>query len=252
MSNTKKKTKRNTISPKIVSKSIVFPDGTLIESFKKYLQNNDNPDEAIIEFLGCKNAQLLCKCDNLDNFSSENREELYEFYRYFMEKYGDKTYKLRMQNWGGIEPLIFRLTETLFEEDCEKRDEAFMKNVDKNIIKEAESLSDKMFSIKKDKHFACITSYDSWEFWIKGNVPKQEKDEAKQYMTLSFAKIIADDGLIIARITEKGRMDKMFGIEGLDKKWASISKKKVKKADNISQRRLGIKEDIEYIEINRD
>lgn len=49
------------------------------------------------------------------------------------------------------------------------------------------------------------------------------------------------------RITEKGRMDKMFGIEGLDKKWASISKKKVKKADNISQRRLGIKEDIEYI-----
>ena len=39
---------------------------------------------------------------------------------------------------------------------------------------------------------------------------------------------------IIARITEKGRMDK------------------VKKADNISQRRLGIKEDIEYIEINRD
>lgn len=57
---------------------------------------------------------------------------------------------------------------------------------------------------------------------------------------------------IISRITEKGRMDKMFGIEGLDKKWASISKKKVKKADNISQRRLGIKEDIEYIEINRD
>ena len=47
-------------------------------------------------------------------------------------------------------------------------------------------------------------------------------------------------------------MDKMFGIKGLDKKWASISKKKVKKADNISQRRLGIKEDIEYIEINRD
>lgn len=52
-------------------------------------------------------------------FSAEEREELYDFYNFFMEKYDEKTYSARIENWGQ-EPFIFRLTEVLYDQDREQ------------------------------------------------------------------------------------------------------------------------------------
>lgn len=88
-------------------------------------------------------------------FSAEEREELYDFYNFFMEKYGEKTYRARMQNCGQ-EPYIFRLTEYLYDTDRENTLMQCLQTASENVIQEAQVLKEKLLSIKRKKHLSCV------------------------------------------------------------------------------------------------
>ena len=98
-----------------MSRKITKPNETLVQEFKKTMQNGYSVKK-IIQFLSGCNARLIALTGTNHVFSTEEKEQLYDFYDYFMEKYGEKTYSARMENWGQ-EPFIFRLTEDLYDQD---------------------------------------------------------------------------------------------------------------------------------------
>ena len=246
MANKKNSKKRNN---GITAQQIIIPEGTLTESFKKFIEK-DSSVPNILQFLSCKNAQLLLKCSSLENFSKEDRQELYDFYDFFMENYGDKTYNARIRNWGQ-EPLIFRLTEALYDDDCEKKDEEFMKNLSPDILSEAQLLLDKVMPIRRDRRFSCITANDCWEFWMTKTIPKKYLQSTKDYSILSFAKIIACNGAMVVRIIESDGKPSLFGITAENGKWIPLTKEQMEKVDKKSQNDTGDYEEVNYIELTR-
>lgn len=227
-----------------------IPEGTLTESFKKFIAK-DNSIENILKFLSIQNARYIAKSGGSNEFSKEEKEELYEFYSYFMENYGAQTRDARYDNWGD-EAFILVLADTLYQEDCERANEEFIKNVSEDVLKEAENLTEKMFAIRKGKHFSCYANNDMWTFSLRKGIPKKFLQSIKRETTVYFAKIIVMEGAIVIRIfnDDKGP-DQIFGIRGTKTSWIPIPKDEMKAADLESQGQNDIHEILEYIEFEK-
>lgn len=78
---------------------------SLINAFQNYMGKSFSNDK-MLRFLSAYNATLLAMTATKKEFTKEEKETLYEFHDWFLEKYGEKTYKARMREWGQ-EPLIF-------------------------------------------------------------------------------------------------------------------------------------------------
>ena len=242
-----KNTKNNV---KNYATTIEIPQGTLTESFKKFIEKDDST-ERILNFLSVQNSRYLAKSGISEEFSKEEKEELYDFYSYFMENYGEQTQSARYNNWGN-EAFIFRLADSLYSDDCQRENIEFMKTVSKDVLKEAKSLTEKIFSIRKDKHVSCCTDGDMWIFYIPKTISKKFLQTAKEETTVYFAKIIALTGTIVVRIFNDGtKPDQIFGIIGTESSWLPISKDKMKTADIKAQKNCNIGEIMEYIEIEK-
>lgn len=227
-----------------------IPEGTLTESFKKFIAK-DNSIENILKFLSIQNARYITKSGDSSEFSKEEKEELYEFYSYFMENYGAQTRDARYNNWGD-EAFILVLADTLYQEDCERANEEFMKTVSEDVLKEAENLTEKMLAIRKEKHFSCYTSSDMWTFSLRKCIPKKFLQSIKRETTVYFAKIIVMEGAVVIRVFNDDKSpDQIFGIRGTKTSWIPIPKDEMKAADLESQRQSDIHEILEYIEIEK-
>lgn len=227
-----------------------IPEGTLTESFKRFIAK-DNSIENILKFLGIQNARYIAKGRVSSKFSEEEKEELYEFYSYFMENYGERTRNARYDNWGD-EAFILVLADTLYQEDCERANEEFIKNVSEDVLKEAENLTEKILAIRKDKHFSCYTSSDMWTFSLRKGIPKKFLQSIKRETTVYFAKIIVMEGAVVIRVFNDDKSpDQIFGIRGTKTSWIPIPKDEMKAADLESQRQSDIHEILEYIEIEK-
>ena len=79
---------------------------TILREFREYMVGREETAD-IIEFLSLQNSRWLLKSSNFD-LTQKDKENLLEFYIFFMEKYGESTKKERRQMWGR-EPLVLRL-----------------------------------------------------------------------------------------------------------------------------------------------
>ena len=226
---------------------IEIPEGTLTESFVKFIERDESVKN-ILQFLSVKNAQYLAKYGLNKEFTKEEKEELYEFYSYFMENYGEETEKARYANWG-TEAFVFRLADSLYIEDW-KANEEFARTVPEAVMGEAKNLADKVFAIRKDKFFSCMADNDTFTFSLNGTIPKKYLQEAKRYVSSYIAKIIIKKGIMVVRIFTNER-NQMFGIVGTGSTWEPVSKEKMRKSDLQAQKDDNIYEPMEYIEIER-
>ena len=168
-----------------------------------------------------------------------------------MENYGERTRNARYDNWGD-EAFILVLADTLYQEDCERANEEFIKNVSEDVLKEAENLTEKILAIRKDKHFSCYTSSDMWTFSLRKGIPKKFLQSIKRETTVYFAKIIVMEGAVVIRVFNDDKSpDQIFGIRGTKTSWIPIPKDEMKAADLESQRQSDIHEILEYIEIEK-
>ena len=69
---------------------------SLINAFQNYMGRSFSNDK-MLRFLSAYNATLLAMTATKKEFTKEEKETLYEFHDWFLEKYGEKTYKARMR-----------------------------------------------------------------------------------------------------------------------------------------------------------
>lgn len=230
---------------------------SLLEEFKDFIKDDDST-ASVIGFLAKKSAQLIEKYEDYDDclngFSERDRKELYEFYDYFAEEYEEIVSDAIFEVWYGEQPLILSIIEDLYDEDCERRDEELIKNMPKEIIKEAESLCEKIFAIRKNKEIHCTNTYDIWSCSIPKTIPRDMLQDYKAEFIKTCAKIIADEfgTMIVLYADSPTSKRRMFGVVGKNNKWIPIPKDELKKTDLQSQRESGIKENRIYEEITRD
>ena len=126
---------------------------SLINAFQNYMGRSFSNDK-MLRFLSAYNATLLAMTATKKEFTKEEKETLYEFHDWFLEKYGEKTYKARMREWGQ-EPLIFRYTENLYMQDREKERKKLVEQATSEEIKEAKKFRDQLLRIHQDKILNC-------------------------------------------------------------------------------------------------
>ena len=200
---------------------------TLIQEFQDMLKNGYSTQK-VIQFLSCENASLIAKTGMNYVFSAEEREELYDFYSFFMEKYGKKTYSARIENWGQ-EPFIFRLTENLYDQDREQELLNVLNTASENIKLEAFSLAEKLLSIKKDKILNCFNAngYSTYK------LPDSKISvEDRKYLQAVCAEMLSCDGVIVVRVFgKKGEANQLFSVRSDGKgHWIPVPKKVTKES----------------------
>lgn len=193
----------------------------MIQEFQDILKNGYSTQK-VIQFLSCEKAELIAKTGMDYVFSTEEREELYDFYNFFMENYGEKTYRARMQNWGQ-EPYIFRLTEHLYKEDRANNLRHYFQTAPENIFREAVALKEKLLSIKREKILSCVNQEGEFKY----ELPDKQIDMYEDFVVSICLEMILKNGVMVVRVLgRKGEANQLFSVKSDEKgHWIPISKK---------------------------
>lgn len=237
---------------KIQQNNYDFPtEGTLMEQFntfiKKYNKIND-----IIAFLSVSNASFLA-LHSAGAITENKKEELIDFYEYFMENFGEVTFEARMHNWGQ-EPLVFRMGEQFLHERYEKQRKQFFKSLSKKALEEASSLCDILFQIRKERHFSFVTEDYAFTFSLEKTIPKVQLKEAKDALLYTCAIMISGHGAVTVRCIDENSTE-IFGIKTNKKGlWVPISKKAMLDAHTMTPNgiRIAPEEGVAYTQIERN
>ena len=183
-------------------------------------------------------------------FSAEERKEFYDFYDFFMENYGEKTYHARMQNWGQ-EPYIFCLTEQLYNEDRANALMHYFQTAPENIFREAVTLKEKLFSIKREKILSCANQKGEFEY----ELPDKQIDMYEDFVVSICLEMILKNGVIVVRVLgKKGESNQLFSVKS-DRKghWPPISKQIMEECHCIAPDGSTLKpeENLIYTEISK-
>lgn len=236
-----------------VMKQIELPKGSILYQFKEYMKNHKKISD-IITFISLKNAELLSKITSIDNINKSLKNELYEFYDFFMDNYDEITEIARFENWGQ-EPFIFRLTEYLLEQDNIEFEKQFLATRDNNVFREATSLCDTLFSIRKNRLFNFFIEDNFSQIHLPKTIKNFELDDARRMLLVHCCIVIEERGIIIAHIEEKNNNKQVFGIRILPIGiWTPMSKDDVIKLHTITPTGIEVEseEGVEYIEIMRE
>lgn len=208
---------------------------SLVDAFQKYMGKSFSCDK-MISFLSTYSAHLLAliTINNLENnFSQEEKENLYQFHDWFSNNYGKKTYKIRMREWGQ-EPFIFRYTENLYTQDRKKEREDLMKQASPQEIKDAEILRDQLLQIKQDKILYYIDDKHSDAYHMPGTFSKPETRFMKSYFGEICLEALKNKGILAIRILgNKKENDRIFGVHFGDGYFVSIPLETIRTIDHI-------------------
>lgn len=199
------------------------------DSFIDYIKGSHEVQQ-ILEFLSVYSAYMLTLIYQEHKFSKQEKENLYEFYDYFMENYGEDTYEDRMQNWGQ-EPLILRYTENLYELDREEERENCVKHASKAEKQEVSHFLDQLMKIKKDKVFICMNESHSDAYQMPGKVEKSELEFMYSFFRSVLMEMLKTDGAIVVRVLGNNKEnDQLFGVHCNEGKFIYSSKSEIKDA----------------------
>lgn len=204
---------------------------TILNNFKN-LPNKDV--DSIISFLSICNAKLLTKL-GANNMTEKLKEEIIEFFDYFINNYEKQTRKSRLQNWPN-DALILRVGyEYRLEKELLKMEEE-IKNFPYQVQDEAEELRDIIFKIRKDKIITIIFSDGVSEvLQLPGIIQKEYLENFKLQTLYYFCLMIGMSGSAVVRIVEDKKQFSIFGILCLNNRWEPISKELMERSHNHNQ-----------------
>lgn len=97
----------------------MLPPRTMLVSFKKYMLDEPDSIDRVLDYLNIRSAILSGLVDKDHEFDADERQEMYDFYDYFLENYDDKTKLARMERWNGEEPFVIQAIQNLYDQDNE-------------------------------------------------------------------------------------------------------------------------------------
>ena len=134
-----------------------FPTkGTILQQFQKYLEKHKKVSD-IIDFLSIQNARMICQAEK--GVSEQLKDELIEFYQYFMTNFDELTYSARIENWG-MEPLVLRMADHFLYERHQQLREQYLAELPISVAMEAKFLCDTLFRIRKYRVFSFFADDD--------------------------------------------------------------------------------------------
>ena len=208
-------------------KDIALKGKTILEQFQNFISEHRKVSD-IITFISIQNARFI-GLSGTDKISEEKKMELHEFYDYFMENFDDLTFEARMENWGQ-EPYIFRLVESLMEEEERQLLENYVATLPICIKKEARTLCDTLFSIREHRVISYVTKEDRGTFEIPKTIYHSELKEARDTLYLICCYIVEELGVLTVRLRKEDH-DEIFGIRILPIGiWSPIGKEEMQKA----------------------
>ena len=245
---------------KYMVRTIQIPEkGTILEKFHEYLKTHKKKRD-VIDFLSCMNAQLLGQLRvaqmNGHSISGQLAEEIVEFAEYFDENFYDIMYNDMMDQWGQ-DPLILRLAETImYEQYCMERKE-FIENAPDFVKKEAQTLTDTLFSIREERNLTFVYELDgetiSGTYFLPKRIPKNELQDAREELLYVCTVIVSYAGAITVRLMKKDHME-VFGVRIYPNHiWSPVGKEEMRKASLITPDGIELEpeEGVIYTEIQR-
>lgn len=200
-----------------IFKTINIPEGTIYDSFQKYVENH-NKKEDIIIFLSLQNARLLKEIGlhGNDNIPESYKKEIVDFYEYFIIHYYDRMKNEMMKMWNDG-PLILRAGHYYMEEENIKNQKKLLASIpeEDQRMKDAKALSDRIMNIRKNKKLTAsfITDPKAEVITIPATIKREALDEYKEFVLYLCLRIILDAGVMICRIFENNGIEKVFAIQ---------------------------------------
>lgn len=193
---------------------------TILNNFKN-LPNKDT--DSIIRFLSFCNAKLIYKI-SAKSVTEELKEEIIEFFNYFIDNYEQQTRKARLSNWPN-DALIIR---TGYEYAIEKELVKIKGEIEKfpyEIQDEAEELRDIIFKIRNGKTIAMsFSNGDLVTLQIPALIQKGYLETFKCQVMYYFCLLINGGGSATVRISDGKDRFTIFGVLCNNGKWEPITK----------------------------
>lgn len=138
----------------------MLPPGTMLVSFKKYMLDEPDSIDRVLDYLNIRSAILSGLVDKDHEFDADERQEMYDFYDYFLENYDDKTKLARMERWNGEEPFVIQAIQNLYDQD----NEVYRSDLDERMSAKAKietaALVDRILNIQKEKVISIVIGND--------------------------------------------------------------------------------------------
>lgn len=193
---------------------------TILNNFKN-LPNKDT--DSIIRFLSFCNTRLIYKI-SAKSVTEELKEEIIEFFNYFVDNYEQQTRKARLSNWPN-DALILR---TGYEYAMEKELVKIKGEIEKfpyEIQDEAEELRDVIFKIRNGKTIAMsFSNGDLVTLQIPTLIQKGYLETFKCQVMYYFCLLINSGGSATVRISDSKDRFTIFGVLCSNGKWEPIAK----------------------------
>lgn len=194
---------------------------TILENFENLLEESKKTDD-IISFISVMNAKILVQIRDND-VPEKLRNEILEFYYYFIKNYEQKTRKVRINNWPN-DALILRMGATFAREDYLASVKEEIEKFSSDVRREAESLLDTIFNIRKDKIISIVYSDGKTDvLQIPRTIPREELDNSKTEVLFFLGSLVDVGGSATVRLLDKNGSG-VFGVLCKDKKWSPVSK----------------------------
>lgn len=228
-----------------------FPTkGTILQQFQKYLEKHKKVSD-IIDFLSIQNARMICQAEK--GVSEQLKDELIEFYQYFITNFDELTYSARIENWG-MEPLVLRMADHFLYERHQQLREQYLAELPISVAMEAKFLCDTLFRIRKYRFFSFFVDDDIYTLELKKSIYREELEDAKQELFYLCAKMIASYGVVVVRCID-GKQQEIFGIRTSDTGiWDPVPKEQMLDAHTLAPdgTRLEPEDGVIYTQIERE
>lgn len=225
--------------------------GTIYQQFRAFMGKEPRTVEDVISFLHIQNARALSWVDK--EVPQEKKDDLIEFFIYFMENFDQLTHMARMREWGD-EPLVLRMGYKFYMEEHDRERDKYLASISKNTRIEAESLRDKLFAIRADRYFSVVfPDGDSATLNLDATIPKNRLDDSKTELLWICAQLVESSGGLTVRCQYRNKTE-VFGIAAKHGRWVPIAKQEILDAHTLAPdgTRLKPEEGVVYTEISRD
>lgn len=224
----------------------MLPPGTMLVSFKKYMLDEPDSIDRVLDYLNIRSAILSGLVDKDHEFDADERQEMYDFYDYFLENYDDKTKLARMERWNGEEPFIIQAIQNLYDQD----NEVYSSDLDERMSAKAKietaALVDRILNIQKEKVISIVIGNDVFSVGLDAVIKPEDLKKTKENLYYSCAEMILESGLAIV-CTKAEDCTEVFAVVGVNgNEWLPVSKEDL--SDLLDEDE---DENLEYVEIKK-
>ena len=195
---------------------------TMLEEFQEYILSKKKKSD-IISFLSIKSAEMLSILDR-NLLTNKRKDEIMEFYLYFMENFFPILQKEIYDNWGEGGPLVLRLGDEICKEKLGEERKKYIRNSNPKRLAEAKDLAEILFAIRKNRKFTCFNGVDDFiDYFLPRTVPKEELKEAKEELVCLCLALINSKGNMMILTEEAGVVQAIAVGVNPDYTWFPVS-----------------------------